>query len=211
MIRNIVFDVGYVLLNYTWKDKFREWYDEEGVARLARTLFGEGVPDSERGLWIRYDNDLITDEEIRSTCLARLPDDRKALEWFFDNTDSWSVVLHDMADLIKPLKEKGYRVYLLSNYPKTLWMHHVCRRDFYPLLDGETVSWQEHFGKPDEKFFRILLDRYDLKPEECLFLDDRADNTQAAEALGLHTITLDSPKAREEAVKYLTDLPLIRK
>ena len=114
-----------------------------------------------------------------------------------------------MADLIKPLKEKGYRVYLLSNYPKTLWKQHVCTRDFYPLLDGETVSWKEHFGKPDEKFFGILLERYGLKAEECLFLDDRADNTQAAEALGFHTITLDSPKAREEAAKYLTELPRI--
>ena len=48
MVRNIIFDVGYVLIDYSWKDKFREWYDEEGVARLARTLFGEGIPDSER-------------------------------------------------------------------------------------------------------------------------------------------------------------------
>ena len=107
MVRNIIFDVGYVLIDYSWKDKFREWYDEEGVARLARTLFGEGIPDSERGLWIRYDNGLISDEEIRETCLRHLPDDRMALEWFFDNTANWCLVLHDMADLILPLKEKG--------------------------------------------------------------------------------------------------------
>ena len=177
------------------------------MARLARTLFGEGVPDSERGMWIRYDNNLISDEEIRSTCMAHLPDDRMALEWFFDNSDSWSVVLHDMADLIRPLKEKGYRVYLLSNYPKTLWEQHVCTRDFYSLVDGETVSWKEHFGKPEERFFRVLLERCGLKADECLFLDDRSDNTQAAKALGFQTITLDSPKAREEAVKLLTQLP----
>ena len=81
MVRNIIFDVGYVLIDYSWKDKFREWYDEEGVARLARTLFGEGIPDSERGLWIRYDNGLISDEEIRETCLRHLPDDRMALDF----------------------------------------------------------------------------------------------------------------------------------
>ncbi|MBQ4176508.1 MAG: HAD family phosphatase [Lachnospiraceae bacterium] len=207
MVRNIIFDVGYVLIDYSWKDKFREWYDEEGVARLARTLFGEGIPDSERGLWIRYDNGLISDEEIRETCLRHLPDDRMALEWFFDNTANWCSVLHDMADLIRPLKEKGYSVYLLSNYPELLWKQHVCRQDFYPLLDGEVVSWQEHYGKPEERFFRRLLEKYDLKAEECIFLDDRADNTQAAEEIGFHTITLNSPGKREEAVRYLTALP----
>ena len=112
-----------------------------------------------------------------------------------------------MADLILPLKEKGYRVYLLSNYPELLWKQHVCRQDFYPLLDGEVVSWQEHYGKPEERFFRRLLEKYDLKAEECIFLDDRADNTQAAEETGFHTITLNSPGKREEAVRYLTALP----
>lgn len=209
MIRNIVFDVGYVLLDYTWRDQFRKWYDEEGVARLSRTLFGGGIPAGERGMWDKYDFGLVTDEEVRSACIGRLPKDREALEWFFDNSAGWCVLRHDMADRIRPLKEKGYRVYLLSNYPKTLWEQHICSRDFYPLLDGETVSWAEHFGKPEERFYRILLERYDLKAEECLFLDDRRENTEAAEALGFRTFTLDSEDSRREAAEYLDALPVL--
>ena len=97
MVRNIIFDVGYVLMDYTWKDKFREWYDEEGVARLARTLFGEGIPDSERGLWIRYDNGLISDEEIRETCLRHLPDDRMAI-WL--DTEDYAKNVESVIELI---------------------------------------------------------------------------------------------------------------
>ena len=207
MIRNIVFDVGYVLLDYTWKKTFTERYGEDVADLLGRSLFGGGIPVGERGMWDRYDNGRVTDEEIRSACFSRHPDHRDILEWFFGNPLSWCVVRHDLADLIVPLKVKGYRVYLLSNYPETLWKMHVRSRDFYPLIDGETVSWAEHFGKPDERFYQTLLTRYCLNAEECLFLDDRTENTQIAEALGFQTITLDSPESREDAVRYLTELP----
>ena len=206
MIRNIVFDVGYVLLDYTWKEMFNGKYGPETAQTLGRSLFGGGIPAGERGIWDRYDNGLISEEEVRNTCFLRHPEYREVLEWFFDNPCSWCSVRHDMADLIAPLKEKGYRVYLLSNYPEPLWKQHVRSREFYPLLDGETVSWAEHFGKPEPQFYQTLLMRYGLKAEECLFLDDRAENTQAAEALGFQTITLDSKEAREEAVKYLRSL-----
>jgi len=209
MLRNIVFDVGYVLLDYTWKEEFNRRYDPETAEILRRSLFGGGIPAGERGMWDLYDNGLVTDEEVRSTCFSRLPEYREALEWFFGDVSAWCRVRADMADQIPPLKEKGYRIYLLSNYPETLWKLHVQSREFYPLLDGETVSWAEHFGKPEERFYRTLLDRYDLKAEECLFLDDRAENTAAAEKLGFHTITLDNPPAREEAAAYLANLPAL--
>ena len=202
MIRNVIFDVGYVLIGYSWKEQFLRFeYSAEEVARLAGAMFGEGVPDGARPLWEKYDCGEVTDEEIRSECLARYPGYRRALEWFFDNPSDWAEVLPDMADLIPLLKEKGYRVYLLSNYPDRLWACHVTGQPFYRWTDGETVSYAEHCQKPEERFFRILLERYGLRPEECLFLDDRAGNTRQAEALGIRTITLDSPAARREAAK----------
>ena len=207
MIRNVICDVGYVLIGYSWKEQFlRFGFSQEEVARLAGAMFGEGVPDGSRPLWEKYDCGEVTDEEIRAECLARYPEYRKALEWFFDNPSDWAEVLPDMADLIPLLKEKGYRVYLLSNYPDRLWACHVAGQPFYRWTDGETVSYAERCQKPEERFFRILLDRYHLRPEECLFLDDRAGNTRQAEALGIRTITLDSPAARREAAKKLREM-----
>ena len=67
MIRNIIFDVGYVLIGYSWKEQFlRFGYSAEEVVRLAGAMFGEGVPDGSRPLWEKYDCGEVTDGEIRS-------------------------------------------------------------------------------------------------------------------------------------------------
>ena len=70
--------------------------------------------------------------------------------------------------VIKYLKEKGYRIYLLSNYPDRLWKIQVEPSPFTAYIDGAVVSWEEHIMKPDRGFYQILLDRYQLNPEECL-------------------------------------------
>ena len=206
MIRNIVFDVGCVLLDYTWRETFGTWYGEEDVRILGGILFGEDTQEDGRRLWVQYDNGLISDAEIRSASMAALPQYAKALEWFFENPAAWAVEQHDMTDLITPLKEKGYGVYLLSNYPETLWKEHVCNKKFYAQADGAVVSWEEHLGKPDPAFFRTLLTRYSLTAEECLFLDDREENTRAAGELGFQTLTLKSADARQEALGLLRAL-----
>lgn len=210
MIRNVVFDVGYVLLDYTWKKDFlRFGYDEEGVRRLAGHLFGGTVQGNSKSVWQLYDNGQISDEELRSECLSRCPEDKEALEWFFEDPAVWCRVRNDLADMILPVKEKGYGIYLLSNYPDTLWQIQVASKPFYSLIDGRVVSYMEHFGKPDPRFYRILLDRYQLEGSECLFLDDRKENTEAAGRLGFSVITLDSGEARERAVQKLCGLPNI--
>ena len=207
MIRNIIFDVGYVLVGYSWKQDFKRFgYDDEGVRRLADELFGEKIEGGARPMWERYDRGELTDGEIRDFCLEKYPEDREVLTWFFDHVSDWAMPLSDFADLIAPLKEKGYGVYLCSNYPETLWKKQVAVQDFYVQVDGEVVSFQEGFGKPEERFFRLLFDRYDLNPAECLFLDDRADNCLAAEKSGLSVLKVDTKKARSSAVKVLLGL-----
>ena len=208
MIRNIVFDVGYVLVDYTWKYTFKDFgYDDEGVKRLAAGIFGGGVQGEALTLWQSYDNGLVSDAQVRADILRRFPDDAPALTWFFDNAADWCTVRHDLADRIAPLKEKGYGIFLLSNYPDRLWQLHVAAQAFHALVDGEVVSYAEHIGKPGLHFYERLLARYRLNAEECLFLDDRRDNTLAAESLGMQTLTLDSPDARRRAVETLAALP----
>lgn len=210
MIRNIVYDVGYVLVSYTWREKFRSMgYDDDGIARLASGLFGGRKEGDIKSFWEKYDMNEVTDTEIKDFCLEHFPEDREAVEWFFEDPGVWCRYLDDLADTIEPMKKKGYGVYLLSNYPKRLWDLHIGRAPFKGIMDGMVVSCDEGFGKPDEKFYQVLLDRYGLKAEECLFLDDRKDNTEAADRLGFHTITLSSPDKRQEAVSYLESLPEI--
>lgn len=208
MIRNIVYDVGYVLVGYSWREKFLDFgYDEEGVRRLADKLFSSRDPESIRPFWEKYDMNEVTDREMEDYCFSHFPEDKEALTWFFKDPSVWCVYLEDIADTVKVMKEKGYHTYLLSNYPERLWKCHIGQAPFTGYLDGQTVSWEEGIGKPDERFYKVLLDRYQLKAEECLFLDDRKANTDAAAKLGFQTMTLDSPKKRAQAAGYLRSLP----
>lgn len=212
MIRNIIYDVGYVLVTYTWRDAFRRFgYDEAGVKRMSDQLFGSRDPKSIRTYWEKYDMNEVSDREIEEYCYSHFPEDRKALEWFFEDPSVWGKIMNDLADTIPVMKAKGYGIYLLSNYPERLWKCHLSSAPFRKDLDGAVVSFEEGCGKPEERFYRILLDRYHLRPEECLFLDDRPVNTDMAEKIGIHTITVNTPDKRKEAVVYLESLPDLAK
>ena len=90
------------------------------------------------------------------------------------------------------LKEKGYRIYLLSNYSKYLFEMHTKDAAFMDDLDGRLVSYEVHQVKPDRDIYETLIKRYDLDPKECLFLDDRKENTDTAESLGIKSVTIES-------------------
>jgi putative hydrolase of the HAD superfamily len=97
-----------------------------------------------------------------------------------------------MLPVVVALKENGYRLYLLSNASVRFGEY----RDSFKALryfDGDVVSAFYQTVKPEEKIYRILFDKYDLKPEECFFIDDNSDNVQAGRRLGMegHVFTGD--------------------
>lgn len=208
MIRNIVYDVGYVLVTYTWREKFQKFgYGQEGVRRLADHLFGSRDLNKDMTYWDQYDRDMVSDQDLQDYFFTHFPEDRVALDWFFTDPSKWCECLTDLTETMGKMKEKGYGVYLLSNYPRLLWEVQIEKAPFWNLVDGAVVSYQEKMGKPDEAFYRILFDRYGLAPQECLFLDDREENTRAGQAAGMQTLTLSSPQKRQEAVLFLESLP----
>ncbi|MBO5526904.1 MAG: HAD-IA family hydrolase, partial [Erysipelotrichaceae bacterium] len=98
-------------------------------------------------------------------------------------------------ELVFDLKAKGYGLYLLSNasrMQKDYWPNVVCSICF----DGVMVSAFEKLAKPDLRFYQRLLDRYDLKAEECLFVDDRKSNIEAAKSLGIDVYHFDGDAGR---------------
>ena len=79
-------------------------------------------------------------------------------------------------------------MYLLSNYPVGLFEIHSPHFTFLPYTDGRVVSGYVKCVKPDERIYRCLLEKYSLRPQECVFLDDLAENVEGAKKLGIHGI-----------------------
>lgn len=181
MIKNIVFDMGKVLLDYEALAVCDAYTDRpEDVEVLDRELFS-----SEE--WILLDRGTITEEEALERIFCRVAEPRlqkMAAEclahWHEYNLRPEA----GMEELVRSLKDMGYGIYLLSNASHRLrvYENEIPGSRYF---DGTIVSAEEKCLKPEPEIYHRLFDKYDLKPEECFFIDDRAENVEGAQACGM--------------------------
>lgn len=179
-IRNIIFDMGNVLIVFD-PDVYM---DRAGISDPAdRKLVMEKIYHSP--LWIDMDLGILDEAEMCRIVKPELPAHLSGLaEELISGWCEPIVMVEGMAELVRELKDQGYGIYLLSNasiMQKKYWLDVTCS----DLFDGVVVSAFEHTMKPYEQFYRILLDRYDLKASECVFIDDRQINLDGAKELGM--------------------------
>ena len=186
MIKNIIFDVGDVLLEYRWKDMLKDYgLPDDEAYKVGNLMFNDN-------LWHEFDLANMTRDEIVGQYLKNYPDYAEVMQWFMTHGELMHVKREDVWEKAQKLKEKGYGIYILSNYSQELFEKHTKDAPFISLADGVVVSYQIHITKPDEKIYHYLLDKYNLKAEECIFFDDREENTEAARKLGIEAITVTS-------------------
>ena len=182
MIKNIIFDVGDVLLEYRWKDMLKDYgLPDDEAYKVGNLMFNDN-------LWHEFDLANMTRDEIVGQYLKNYPDYAEVMQWFMTHGELMHVKREDVWEKAQKLKEKGYGIYILSNYSQELFEKHTKDAPFISLADGVVVSYQIHITKPDEKIYRYLLDKYNLKAEECIFFDDREENTEAARKLGIEAL-----------------------
>ena len=187
MYKNIIFDLGGVMVDFDPKtylvDRFCNTEVEEQVSQLTF--------ESEE--WKLLDAGLITRSEANLRMLARAKEYGRAFE-VQGVLDDWMHILRPrrrMQELVRKLKSRGYCVYYLSNIPEDV-LALLMERDFKGLFDGGVASCEVKINKPDPRIYQALLDKYQLKADECIFIDDRADNIKAASLLGLGTYQMHS-------------------
>ena len=202
MIQNLIFDVGDVLLEYRWFEMLTKDFglSEDEARRIGGEMF-----DNE--IWVQgLDGGRLSLEEAIHQYELKYPDDVKVMGWFLRNGEQMVVKRPEVWDKVAALKEKGYKIYLLSNYSDELFHMHTKGAKFLDVIDGGVVSYQVHALKPDREIYEILLKKYDLKAEECLFFDDRAANVEGAKNVGIRAIQVTSREMLNETLdKMLTD------
>lgn len=185
-VKNLIFDVGNVLFEYRWYQMLLDFGLTEEEAQAARPLIFENK------LWDEFDLGNLTTQEIIDLYCEELPQYEELLRWFFGHLELMQVARPDVWERVHTLKEKGYRIYLLSNYSEDFFNIHTKGASFMDDIDGKVVSYEIHAMKPDKIIYEHLLNKYDLKAEESVFFDDRLVNTAAAEALGIRSYTITS-------------------
>ena len=202
MIKSIIFDYGNVLVDWNPAYLFLPVFD--GDEQKCR-FFTEHVCNRE---WFtRMDRG-----ESMDVCVAELqavhPDYADAIALF---RDRWFDMCHGeipgMYELVQDLKNRGVGVYGLTNWPAETFTE--ARRRFRTIgsIENYVVSSSVRLVKPDPAVYRLLLSKYSLKPEECLFIDDREDNVNAAIRLGMSGIVY--PGSADKLQSVLVLMPII--
>ncbi len=180
-LKNLIFDLGGVLIEYRWRDLLRDLgTPEQSIDRVGGEMF-----EDPRHLWHEFDLGNYTEEELIREFEKEFPEDISYIASFVRHGEYMHVPRVDVWERVHRLKAAGYRIYLLSNYPEPLFGKHTEYADFMQDLDGRVVSYEVHLGKPEAGIYHALLEKYGLNPKESIFFDDRADNVRGAEACGL--------------------------
>ena len=188
MVKNIIFDIGDVLVHFTPDKAMSEiGIDSKKIPELmACTVMSP--------YWCELDRGVLKDEEIIEKMIEIKPELEADILRFFEEAGNLLVKKTEYADeLIDMCKKMGYKVFLLSNYPKKYFEMHIRNElDFAKRVDGKVVSAYEGVIKPDSKIYKILLERYGLIAKECIFVDDRAENVEAANRLGINGVLFEN-------------------
>ncbi len=186
MIKNIIFDFGGVLLDWNPRYLYKSYFnnDEEMEHFLADICNGE---------WnIKQDAGRPFAEAVKEL-QAKFPEYAEAIQMYDDDWEKMlKCELPGSIDLLKELKSMGYGIYGLTNWSAEKIGYAFANYSFFSLFDGIVVSGVEKVVKPDRKIYEILLERYSLKPGECVFIDDNQDNVDMAKVLGINAIRFDN-------------------
>ena len=191
MIRNIVFDMGQVLIHWdpAWMIA-RQGYEGEDALTLQREVFGEAE-------WQGLDRGTLSPEAALETILPRLPEHLHPIAEHFVRAwweePLWPV--DGMAALVRELKGLGYGIYLLSNATSCLhqYFHRIPGSECF---DGLLVSGDVKLLKPQAEIYQRLFETYGLKPEECFFIDDNSSNMEGAHRAGMPGVVFFQDMAR---------------
>lgn len=200
MIRNIIFDLGNVIINYNQKQIINNFTKkEEEIKYIYDEIFH--APE-----WELMDLGNITNDEAievinkRNEFKYQKLTDNFLHEWYKEQE-----INRDIVEIAKKLKRNGYKLFVLSNMAN-LTYEYFKKDEFFSLCTGIIISAHEHLIKPDEKVFRLLLDRYKLNAEECLFIDDdpSEQNYKTANKIGIQGRRI-IPNQAEDVKKLLVE------
>lgn len=202
MIKNLIFDFGKVLVDYDFESFFRNNIpDKERCKAFTPILYNVEVQqllDKEERPF-----DVIMDEiveknkefepELRMFCV-KYP-------------EIVTGEIEGMRELLHRLKSEGYSLYGLSNWCSKVY-ETMAEYEIFSLLDGYVVSSDEKVIKPEPAIYYRLFDKYNLKPEECIFADDKTENIEGGRRVGMDGIVFTDAKDYEKRLREMLKLDI---
>lgn len=188
MIRNIVFDLGGVLVRWDPINLYRKIFNKESEAKefLENVCSYQWNLEQDRGRTLLE----ATEEKV-----LQFPEYEKEIRAYYDRWDEMlDGTIEENVNILKQyLASEKHKVYALTNWSRETFPIAQKIFPFFSEFDGAVVSGEEGVIKPDPDIYQLLLDRYNLIPEECVFIDDRIENINTAKAMKFKGIHYHSP------------------
>ena len=186
MIKNVIFDIGRVMIEFNWEEFLCGLFDPETAKTVSDAMWGTAA-------WDELDRNVLPMEDVIKLFIANAPDYAPQIREAMRRLGDCAKMMLYAIGWVEELKAQGYRVFYLSNYFPYLMQERPDVLEFTKHMDGGVFSWQEKLIKPDPAIFRRFCEKFSLDPRECLFTDDRAENIDGAISVGMHAILFRSP------------------
>ncbi|MCQ2204687.1 MAG: HAD family phosphatase [Bacteroidales bacterium] len=197
MIKNLIFDFGKVLVDYDFEKFFRSYIpDEERCRRFTPVLYNIEIQQ----LLDREEKPFF---EILGEVREKNAEFDYELDYFCKHyREIVTNEIEGMSELLAKLKSEGYKLYGLTNWCSKV---HETMEDFeiFKMLDGVIISSEEHVIKPEPAIYKRLFDKFELKPEECIFTDDREENIEGGRKMGMEGIVFENAKQYEKELREM--------
>lgn len=198
-MKNLVFDIGNVLVDYRIKEFLAEkGFDAVMIKRIIKASLMSPY-------WEQFERAEINEDEALEAFASLDPEIKDEMYRAYNNIHGMLTIRDFAIPWIQKLKEDGYGVYYLSNYSNKAYRECNDSLAFMEYMDGGILSFQVKMTKPDPMMYKLFLDRYGLKAEDCIFVDDTKENVEAAIELGFDGIVFEN---QEEVDRQIRSIPV---
>ena len=190
-IDTIVFDLGNVLIPWNPYWLYRKLLpDDKAIAAFfAEVDFGAWNQSHDAG-------EVFADGIARVA--ERFPQHRPLFQAYFDRwEETIGEPIAESVDVLKRLRRAGYRTFALTNFSKEMFPRALVLQPLLSEFDGVVVSGEEKLTKPDPAIYRLLCERFDVRPQQAVFIDDSLPNVEGARRVGMHAIHFAAPDRLE--------------
>lgn len=187
MFKNVIFDLGNVLLRFNPVEYLRTKIDDENrVQQVYHEIFL-----SEE--WLMLDRGVISEEEAVERIMKRSAGNGHFIQMAMNRWYDSLIPIEETVDILKKVKAKGYQTYILSNFHLLAYESVINRYDFFQYFDEGIISYSVKLLKPETEIYNSLITRCGIEPSESIFIDDTKVNIESAKNLGFKAILFDKP------------------
>lgn len=199
-IDTVIFDLGNVLVR--WSPTIL--YDKIFPDKKERDHFLNNIATMD---WHSEQDAGRSPQEATELLVKEHPDWAHPIRAFYARwKEMFAGPIEGSVEILKELKEKGYKLYALSNWNAELFNDTVDDFPFLQWFDDRIISGEVKLKKPDAAIYQLTLQRFNLSPQQAVFIDDSEQNVETAESLGIRGIHFKSPEELRQELQALNIL-----